>query len=103
MKKVFTASKQSYGSGFYQVCNTLEELKRAIIDHCYYEFEDDDPERVYSDDLFKEACAEGGYSPYVVDLHPDEEIIFSEYDGSSCFKIEKINKMLLSHFRPIEE
>ena len=33
MKKVFTADKRSYGSGFYEVCDTLEELKRAIVYH----------------------------------------------------------------------
>ena len=103
MKKVFTADKNSYGSEFYEICNSLEELKRAIIDHCYYMFEDEDPERVYSDELFKEACAEGSYVPYVVDLHPDEEIVFSEYDGKSWFRIERIDKSVLSRSRRVEE
>lgn len=103
MKKVFTADKQSYGSGFFEVCNTLDELKKAIIDHCYYMYEDEDPERVYSDDMFKKACAERLYTPFVVDLHPDEEIVFSEYDGKSWFKIERIDKSVLSRTRRVEE
>jgi hypothetical protein len=103
MKKVFTADKRSYGTEFYEICNSLEELKKAIIDHCYYMFEDEDPERVYSDALFKEACAKGLYVPFVVDLHPDEEIEFDGYDGQSWFKIEKIDKGILSRTRPIEE
>ena len=103
MKTVFTADKHSYGSEFYEICNSLEELKKAIIDHCYYMFEDEDPERVYSDELFKEACAEGSYVPYVVDLHPDEEIVFDQYDGKSWFKIERIDKSVLSRTRRVEE
>ena len=27
MKKVFTAQKNSYGSGFFNVCDSLDELK----------------------------------------------------------------------------
>jgi hypothetical protein len=103
MKKVFTADKQSYGSGFFQVCNSLEELKRAIIDHHCYMFDDEDSERVYSDDLFKEACAKGQYTPFEVDLHPEEEIVFDGYDGQSWFKIEKIKKGVLSRSKRIEE
>lgn len=103
MKKVFTADKSSYGAEFWTVCDTLDELKRAIIDHCYYMFEDEDLERVYSDSLFKEACAEGGYTPFEVDLHPDEEIKFDGYDGTSWFSIEKIDKGILSRSRRVEE
>lgn len=103
MKTVFTAVKSSYGSEFYEICDTLEELKRAIIDHCYYMFEDENLERVYSDDLFKEACAEELYIPYAVDLHPDEEIEFHGYDGQSWFTIEKIDKNILSRSRRVFE
>lgn len=102
MKKVFTADKLSYGSEFYEICDSLEELKKAIIIHCYYMFEDEDPDRVYSDDLFKKACEEGEYFPYAIDLHPDEQIVFSEYDGKSWFKIEKIKQNLLSTVTKIE-
>ena len=104
MKKVFTADKNSYGSGFYEVCDTLDELKRAIVEQqCMFIEEGVIKYQTYSEDLFKEALADGEYTMYTVDLHPDEEIVFNEYDGKSWFKIEKIDKGILSRSRRVEE
>lgn len=102
MKTVFTADKNSYGSGFYEVCDTLDELKRAIFEQHRFKG-NDDKVIIYTEDLFKEALDYGEYTMYTVDLHPDEEIVFSEYDGKSWFKIERIDKSVLSRTRRVEE
>jgi NAD(P)H-flavin reductase len=103
MKKVFTASKGSYGTEFFDIKDSIDELKKAIV---YHELQFSDNEYTddkYTEELFIEARADGEYTLYEVDLHPDEEIQFDGYDGQSWFTIEKIDKGILSRSRPIEE
>jgi hypothetical protein len=98
---VFTADKRTYGTEFYEICYSLEELKKEIIDHCYYMFKDENIERVYSEEMFQKACLEGEYTPFEIDLHPDEEIAFHGYDGTSWFTIEQKNKKILSRTKMV--
>lgn len=103
MKKVFVANKRSYGSEFYEICNTLDELKRAIVAHELYfedEFYTDD---MYTEELFKKHCKNGEYTLYEVDLHEEEEISFDGYDGQSWFSVVKIDPNILSTYRQIRE
>lgn len=101
MEKVFVANKRSYGSEFYEVCDTLDELKRAIVAH-ELEFEDDTyTDDMYTEELFKKHCADGEYSLFEINLHPEEEITFGSYDGQSWFHVEKIKPNILSTYRQI--
>lgn len=93
MKKVFVANKGSYGTGFYKECDTLDELKREIVYHEIGRFSDS-AYNLYSEELFKENSED--YILYEVDLHDDEIITFSEYDGQSNFDIEKKDWNMLS-------
>jgi hypothetical protein len=103
MKKVFVADKNSYGTEFYEICNTLDELKRAIVAHELY-FEDDSyTDELYTEELFKKHCEDGEYKLYEVDLHEEEEITFGEYDGKSWFGIQKIEVNILSKAKRIED
>lgn len=89
---VYTASKDSYGTGFFEVCNTLDELKRAIVKHYLNPFDDNDEvyiEKDYTEELFKDVCKKGQYHLAKVKLHPTEKVKFGEYDGASGFSIEK--------------
>lgn len=97
-KIVYTADKQSYGSEFTYVCDSLEELKHAIVKHGSL-FE---RERPYSEELVKELIRENGYTLYQVNLHKEEEIVFHEYDGQSWFTIEKIDKNIFSTSEKVE-
>lgn len=90
MKKVFVADKRSYGSEFYDECETLDELKRAIVAH-EYRFSREPVE--YSEEVFNKIP---DYTMYEVDLHDEEYIQWHEYDGTSWFKIEKKVPNLLS-------
>lgn len=94
MKKVFVANKSSYGAEFYEECDTLNELKRAIVVH-ELRFEDfaytDDK---YTEELFKEHST--AYTLYEIDLHDEEYIQWHEYDGTSWFTIAKRVSNLLS-------
>jgi hypothetical protein len=103
MKKVFTASKSSYGLEFYGIKDSIDELKRAIVAHELQFSDDEYTDDKYTEELFIEARADGEYTLYEVDLHPDEEIQFDGYDGQSWFTVEKIDKNILSRTRPIEE
>lgn len=101
MKKVFVAEKTSFGTEFTKVCNSLEELKEAIVHHELL-FEDDNyTDILYTEELFKKHSTY--YRLFEVDLHPEEAIVFSEYDGQSWFSIEKIEPNILSTCREIEE
>ena len=103
MKKVFVANKRSYGSEFYKVCDTLDELKRAIVAHELY-FEDDSyTDEMYTEELFKKHCEDGEYSLFEVNLHPEEKITFGSYDGQSWYDVEKIDPNILSTYRQIRE
>ena len=102
MKKVFVADKSSYGAEFFQECNTLDELKRAIVYHEIGRWDEDGytPEK-YTEELFKEHSKD--YRLYEIDLHDEEMITWLEYDGTSWFRIEKIDPKLLSKLKWIEE
>lgn len=102
----YTASKGSYGTGFFEVCDTLDILKKAIVEHEMYFIED---EVVYMDDMYTEELFEkckkkGQYRLFQIKLHPDEKIEFDEYDGASGFSIEKkIQPEILSFQKYIED
>jgi hypothetical protein len=99
MEKLFVANKSSYGAEFYNECNTLDELKRAIVYHELRWEKDYSPE-MYTEELFKEHSID--YTLYEVDLHDDEEIVFhhvyanEEYHTDSWFTIEKKDKSRFS-------
>lgn len=99
MEKLFVANKSSYGAEFYNECNTLDELKRAIVYHELRWEKDYSPE-LYTEELFKEHSID--YTLYEVDLHDDEYIQWHEYDGTSWFKIEKKVSNLLSQVTEIK-
>ena len=102
----YTASKGSYGTGFFEVCNTLDELKKAIVEHEMY-FNRDNVvymDDMYTKELFEECKKKGQYRLFQIKLHPDEKIEFDEYDGASGFSIEKkIQPEILSFQKYIED
>lgn len=94
MKTVYVADKSTYGTEFFSECNSLDELKRAIVEHeLYFEDKSYTPDK-YTEELFKEHSQ--GYTLYMVQLHDDECIRWSEYDGQSHFEIEKKEPNILS-------
>ena len=98
MKKIFLADKSSYGGAFCAEFDTLEELKRGIVMHeLRRKLESED----YTEDLFNEIS--GDYTLYEVDLHDDEYISWSEYDGQSDFSIEKRDMNRLSIIKCLSE
>ena len=99
MKTVFTANKGSYGLEFMEVYDTLDELKRAIVSHTFL-FEEEKPE--YSEELFRECATKNLFTLHEVQLHDEECIVFDDYDGTSCFKIEKKVSNILSTCTRIE-
>ncbi len=102
----YTASKGSYGAAFFEVCNTLDELKKAIVEHEMYFNEDEVVymDNMYTEELFEECKKKGQYRLFQIKLHPDEEIDFDEYDGASSFSIEKkIKPEILSYLKCIED
>jgi hypothetical protein len=129
MKKIFTAGKGSYGSGFFTICDSLDELKKAIVSE-YYQFgihpEDDVisiidkdltksikedeylsrrieySDDMYSEELFLHVKKDGRFTLYEIDLHDEEEIQFDEYDGQSWFSIEKKEPNILSKLKYVE-
>ena len=102
MKKVFVANKSSYGTEFYDICDTLDELKRAIVSQ-ELQFEDEEyTDNMYTEELFKKHCKDGEYTLYEVDLHEEEEITFGGYDGQSWWRIEKIDPKILSKSKYIK-
>ena len=96
MKKVFTADKGSYGTGFFSICDSLEELKKEIVRTYYMYGIEKYSEDMYSEELFLTVKEEGQYTLYEVDLHDEEEIDFREYDGKSDFYIKKKEVKILS-------
>lgn len=93
---VFTATKSGYGGRFEGVFNSLEELKRAIVesgtgtDH-------------YTEELFKDCITHDGFEIYAVDLDDSEEIVFhhnrhcdNEWYIDSWFTVEKKDKSRFS-------
>lgn len=98
MKKVFVANKHSYGSEFCIECNSLDELKREIVEH---EIRFSKEPMMYTEELFKEISID--YTLYEVDLHDDEYISWREYDGQSWFEIKKRNPNILSIVKGLDE
>ena len=99
MKTVFTANKGSYGLEFTEVCDSLDELKRAIVSHTFM-FAEKVPE--YSEELFKECATQKLFTLHEIQLHDEEQISFGEYDGTSWFIIEKKVSNILSTSERIE-
>jgi hypothetical protein len=108
MTKVFAADKQTYGADFMREFNTLDELKKGIVENeLYFEMYDYDKsesnynDTMYTEDLFKEHST--GYTLYEIDLHDDERLNWSEYDGQSCFTIVKKEPKILSFSKVIDK
>lgn len=106
MKKVFAADKQTYGADFMREFNTLEELKKGIVENeLYSEMYDYEKSKsnyndsMYTEELFKIHSV--GYILYEIDLHDDERLDWSEYDGQSCFKIVKKETEILSTMKRV--
>ena len=106
MTKVFAADKHSYGADFMREFNTLNELKRGIVENeLYYEMYDYEKsesnynDSMYTEELFKIHSV--GYILYEIDLHDDEKLEWSEYDGQSCFKIVKKETEILSTMKKV--
>lgn len=102
-KIVYAAEKSSYGMSFEGVYKSLQDLKNGIIQHEHGNWGDEDDEEIpYSEEL-AEKCIKGGqYTLYKIDLHDDEYISFSEYDGQTSFRIEKKVKNIHSTKTRIE-
>ena len=106
MRKVFAAHKHSYGADFMREFNTLDELKRGIVDHeLYYDLYDSETmtspytDDMYTEELFKENSK--SYTLFEIELHEDERLDWSEYDGQSYFSIVKIEPIILSTMKQI--
>jgi hypothetical protein len=106
MKKVFAADKSSYGSDFMREFNTLEELKRGIVEnelwfdmYDYEKSESNYTDDMYTEELFKEHSE--SYTLYEIDLHDDEQLEWSEYDGQSSFRIVKKEIEILSTMKQV--
>jgi hypothetical protein len=94
MRKVFVADKHSYGTEFLREFNTLEELKKGIVEHeLYFEMSDYD-NSMYTEELFKEHSKD--YTLFEIELHNDEMLSWNEYDGQSYFSIVKKDPQILS-------
>jgi hypothetical protein len=101
MKTIFTANKSSYGTEFFREFDTLEELKKGIVAHELYfiMFNFDNSETEYNDTLYTEELFKkhsDSYTLYKIDLHEDEKILWSGYDGQSSFCIVKKDPQILS-------
>jgi hypothetical protein len=106
MTKVFAAQKNSYGADFMREFNTLEELKRGIVENeLYSEMYDYDKseskynDTMYTEELFKQHSM--SYMMYEIDLHDDEKLDWSDYDGQSYFSIVKKEPEILSTMKRI--
>ena len=107
MTKVFAADKRSYGSDFMREFNTLEELKRGIVEnelwfdmYDYEKSESNYTDDMYTEELFKEHSE--SYTLYEIDLHEEEQLEWSEYDGQSSFRIVKKEVEILSTMKQVE-
>ena len=107
MTKVFAADKRSYGSDFMREFNTLDELKRGIVEnelwfemYDYEKSESNYTDDMYTEELFKEHSE--SYTLYEIDLHDDEQLEWSEYDGQSSFRIVKKEVEILSTMKQVE-
>jgi hypothetical protein len=107
MTKVFAAQKNSYGADFMREFNTLEELKKGILENeLYSEMYDYDKseskynDTMYTEELFKQHSM--SYMMYEIDLHDDERLDWSDYDGQSYFSIVKKEPEILSTMKRID-
>ena len=107
MTKVFAADKHSYGSDFMREFNTLDELKKGIVENeLYYNFYDSETmtssytDDMYTEELFKEHSK--SYTLFEIDLHNDERLDWSDYDGQSYFSIVKKEPEVLSTMKRID-
>ena len=107
MKKVFAAHKHSFGADFMREFNTLDELKRGIVEnelwfemYDYEKSESNYNNTMYTEELFQEH--HDSYTLYEIDLHDDEELQWNEYDGQSSFRIVKKKIEILSTIKQIE-
>lgn len=107
MKKVFAADKHSYGSDFMKEFNTLDELKRGIVENeLWFDMYDYDKrasnynDTMYTEELFKEHSK--SYTLYEIDLHDDERLQWNEYDGQSSFTIVKKEPQVLSTIKQVD-
>jgi hypothetical protein len=107
MKKIFAADKQTYGADFMREFNTLEELKRGIVEnelysemYDYVKSKSNYTDDMYTEELFKIHSV--GYILYEIDLHDDEKLEWSEYDGQSCFRIVKKKTEILSTMKRVD-
>lgn len=106
MKKVFAAHKHSYGSDFMREFDTLDELKRGIVEnelyfdmYDYEKSESNYNDTMYTEELFKQHSK--SYILFEIDLHEDERLEWSEYDGQSYFAIVKIEPKILSIMKQV--
>lgn len=107
MTKVFAAHKHSFGADFMIEFNTLDELKRGIVEHeLYFEMYDyEKSESKYNDAMYTEELFQKhseGYTLYEIDLHDDEKLHWNEYDGQSSFRIVKKKPRILSTMKQVE-
>lgn len=105
-KMVCTARKGSYGTGFEDVFDNIEDLKRAIVKHELNPWDEEDntyTEDDYTDELFKKICKAKDYGVVIVKLHSSEKISFDEYDGTSWPYIEKIDPQFKSVMEYVTE
>ena len=107
MTKVFAADKRSYGSDFMREFGTLDELKKGIVEnelwfemYDYEKSESNYTDDMYTEELFKEHSE--SYTLYEIDLHDDEQLEWSEYDGQSSFRIVKKEVEILSTMKQVE-
>lgn len=106
MRKVFAAHKHSFGADLMREFNTLDELKRGIVEHeLYYDLYDSETmtspytDDMYTEELFKEHSK--SYTLFEINLHEDERLDWSEYDGQSYFSIVKIEPQILSTMKQV--
>ena len=107
MTKVFAAHKHSFGADFMREFNTLDELKRGIVEnelwsemYDYEKSESNYNDTMYTEELFKEHSE--SYTLYEIELHEDEQLEWSEYDGQSSFRIVKKEVEILSTMKQVE-
>jgi len=106
MKKVFAAQKHSFGADFMREFNTLDELKRGIVEnelwfdmYDYEKSESNYNDTMYTEELFKEHSE--SYTLFEINLHEDERLEWSEYDGQSSFRIVKKKVEILSTMKQV--
>lgn len=97
MKTIYTSKKYSYGPTFFAECDTLQDLKHAILrhysDHENFEYTEDK----FTEELFEKAVEEDEHVLFKVELHDNEELEFDQHNGESVFRIVKKDIEILSN------